>query len=370
MADTNGRTGSDIINSLPAQVYTFDFFRLIRRLESTVPGTSSIGGDAHPAQEVVHVRPDASFRFPPSAVTEIKTDKDGTLPLLITITFFGLYGRYGTLPWHYTSRVIHQERLSMADSHNPEGALRPFLDIFNHRFASFFYRSGIKYRWPLTFRSKGQDETTRNFIAFTGLRTLHLRDNFSIPDFALLRYAGLFTVPNSASSITTLLSDFLKTSVQIRQFEGEWLQIEESDRNRIGYQRTNNRLGHSFTIGRRIFSRQHRFRIVIGPVGYSQFMALQPGTKTYEQVISLVRLRAGEAMKFDCAVKVDKKSIPVSGLGSKSTQLGRTFFCISHKTQGPISSPIFKCESTFATALNPQTEETEGTVTEGRIHDV
>jgi type VI secretion system protein ImpH len=367
MADKDGRTDSDLIDAVLNETCTLDFFRLIRRLELAVSGTSKIGRDGPSVNEAVRIRPDASFRFPPGAIAKIEESTDSKFPLVMTITFFGLYGRNGTLPWHYTSRIIHQIRPSISDIRYHGSGLREFLDILNHRFTSFFYRAGIKYRWPLVFRQNGEDEATGNLIAFTGLKTLYTHNRLCIPDTALLRYAGLFTIPNSASSLTSLLSDFLDTKVKISQFEGEWLEIDESDRNRIGSRRGNNRLGQSFTIGRRIYSRQHKFRIVIGPICYDQFTELLPGTKKFRELTMLVRMRSGITLKTDYAIKVDRQTVPQVALGRENSRLGRTFFLLSRKKQGPVSCPIFKSETN---TLHPETIEMEGGQAQGRLEYV
>jgi type VI secretion system protein ImpH len=342
MADTNGRTGSDLIRDMISAARGFDFFRVIRLLELSLPDRAPIGHDAAPQDEIVHIRPDASFRFPPGAIARISFDDESSKkPASMTISFFGLYGRYGTLPWHYTSRIIHIERPSIADRRFPDSGLRAFIDIFNHRLTSLFYRAGVKYRWPLTFRIMGKDEATNNLIAFTGLGTRHLRNRFSFPDSVLLRYAGIFMAPPSASSLATLLSDFLGVLVRVGQFQGEWLHIEEDDRNRIGFIKGNNRLNHNFTIGNRIFSRQHRFRIIIGPIDFNRFTTLLPTQEAFQRMCMLVRLRAGVSMKFDCAIMVKKKTVPGIALGKKFACLGRTLFLLSHERKGKITSPVF-----------------------------
>ncbi len=365
MADKDGGTDSDMIKTvLNKEACSTDFFRLIRRLELSLPGVSQIGRDGPSVNEAVRIRPEASFRFQPGAIAKIEESTDSKFPFVMTITFFGLYGRNGTLPWHYTSRIIHQVRPSLSDIRYSGSGLREFLDILNHRYASFFYRAGIKYRWPLVYRQHGEDEVTGNLIAFTGLKTLHTRNQFGIPDTALLRYAGLFTIPNSASSLTSLLSDFLNTTVKISQFEGEWLEIDKSDRNKIGHRNETCCLGRSFTIGRRIFSRQHKFRIVIGPVSYEQFTDLLPGQKKFRELTMLVRMRSGITLKSEYALKVDRQTVPHAALGRKSAGLGRNFFLLSRNKQGPITCPVFKSETT---TLHPEILNLEGEQTRGRF---
>lgn len=346
MADPNGRTKSDLIATLLNDAWHFDFFRALRLIERAYPDCPQLGYDGPPEKESVAIRPEASFRFPPSAISGIKPVGDPSDPLTrlqMTITFFGLYGRSGTLPWHYTSRILHLEQPSIHDLRHPESeGLRSFFDIFNHRLTSLFYRAGIKYRWPLTYRAGGNDNTSRNFIAFTGLGTRNLVDDqFPFPDTVLLRYAGLFMVPRSASSLTTLLNDFLNVNVRILQFQGEWLRIEQDDYNRIGHRPNNNRLGSNFTIGKRIFSSQHRFRVVIGPISFSMFMLLLPGRKLFNQVSTLVRMFSSTSLKSDIKLIVGRESLPGMVLGRNRTGLGRNLFLISAKRKGPVASPVF-----------------------------
>ena len=346
MADSNGRTKSDLIDTLLREAWHFDFFRALRHIERTHPECPQLGYDGPPERESVTIRPEASFRFPPSAISKIAPfgePSDRLTRLQMTITFFGLYGRYGSLPWHYTSRILHLEQPSIHDERHPEsGGLRAFFDIFNHRLASLFYRAGIKYRWPLTYRAQGTDGTSRNFIAFTGLGTRNLIDeHFPFPDTVLLRYAGLFMAPRSASSLTTLLTDFLQVNVRIIQFKGEWLRIEKDDYNRIGHFANNNCLGRNFTIGRRIFSRQHRFRVVIGPISFTMFMQLLPGRRLFNQVSTLTRMFSSVSLKFDIKLIVGRESLPGMVLGRKRTRLGRNLFLISTKRKGPVASPVF-----------------------------
>lgn len=353
MADTNGRTTGNLIDILLSQPHSFNFFRAVRILQQEYPDRIGIGFDGPPIREIVKIRPEASFRFPPSAIALLSgDDTDPEKPLCMTVTFFGLYGRFGTLPWHYTNRIIHQERPSIEEKRTTNKGLRPFLDIFNHRLISLFYRAGTKYRWPLVYLPKRPgnnddkgDSTTRNFIAFTGLATRHLFDDgFAMPESMLLRYAGIFMTPRSASTLATLLSDFLGARTCISQFVGEWLQVEADDRNRIGYIKGNNRLGTNFTIGKRIYSRQHRFRIVVGPTDFDHYTRLLPEEKAFEQLGSLVRLRSGVSMKFDCEMIVRRETVPKIALGRKLARLGRTFFTVSPKGKGQVAHPIFSTE--------------------------
>ena len=56
----------------------------------------------------------------------------------MTMTFMGLTGPSGVLPRHYTDMMMRQQREGRgADRY----ALRDWLDLFNHRFISLFFRA-------------------------------------------------------------------------------------------------------------------------------------------------------------------------------------------------------------------------------------
>ena len=72
----------------------------------------------------------------------------------MTVNFMGLTGPLGILPYSYTEFML--ERMRAKDS-----SLQDFLDIFNHRMISFFYRAWEKYRFPVTYCLGDEDRFTK-----------------------------------------------------------------------------------------------------------------------------------------------------------------------------------------------------------------
>src|SRR5262245_19672081 len=108
-----GREGADLSDRLFREPYRFDFFQAVRLLERLLPDGPGGNGGA-PEREVVRFRATPSLGFPVSAVTQLRQPApDGpaeapTPPAEMAVTFLGLTGPAGVLPYHYTRLLLRQ----------------------------------------------------------------------------------------------------------------------------------------------------------------------------------------------------------------------------------------------------------------------
>jgi type VI secretion system protein ImpH len=152
MAAESGRTNPGLIGQLHREPHRFNFFQAVRLLERLLcrgeGGFQPVGHDAPPEREVVRFRAAPSLSFPASAVCQLRAPPagpvDGAAPPEMAVAFLGLTGPNGVLPYHYTRLLL--ERIRLRDY-----SLRDYLDLFNHRFTSFFYRAWVKYRLPFAY---------------------------------------------------------------------------------------------------------------------------------------------------------------------------------------------------------------------------
>ncbi|MFO0888032.1 MAG: type VI secretion system baseplate subunit TssG [Isosphaeraceae bacterium] len=116
-----------------------------RRGPTSLLATRS-SGSAHP-----------SLSFPTGAISEIRDtrkqlrDRPDSRPLEMLVSFFGLTGPSGALPRHYTEILLQQLR-------EKDSPLCDFLDLFNHRLVSLFYRAWEKYSLPVTYERTRLDD--------------------------------------------------------------------------------------------------------------------------------------------------------------------------------------------------------------------
>jgi type VI secretion system protein ImpH len=124
-----GAGGRRTTNSLERQLFEdgheFDFFQAVRLLLRLFPEQQRVGNDAKPSEEVVRFGSRVSLEFPASAIHQIAKPKQPETPAHMTVTFFGLMGTQGVLPFHYTEWMLAREAAK-------DTAMAEFFDLFNH----------------------------------------------------------------------------------------------------------------------------------------------------------------------------------------------------------------------------------------------
>ena len=147
----------------------------------------------------------------------------------ITANFLGVYGPASLLPAFYTERIIQSGDLGEPEDRE---RLRAFLDIFNHRLFSIFYRCLSKYRYHMTFGQGGTDVVSDYMRCLVGRGTRGMPDDRAVSAIKTVRYAGLLThQPKSADGLGGVLSDFFDgVAVRIGQCVGRWLTVEDRKR--------------------------------------------------------------------------------------------------------------------------------------------
>ena len=236
-------------------------------------------------------------------------------------------------------------------------ALRDWLDLFNHRLVSLFYQAWEKYHFFVPFE-RGEydgpepDPFTNCLYSLIGLGSRPLRgrlrvtarDRFDddgepqervlarIEDLVLLHFSGtLGHRPRSAVALEAMLQDYFRVPTRIDQFQGQWLQLEPSSRTHLHGLRGNNQLGVSAVAGDRIWDRQSKFRVRLGPMTYSRFTEFLPDRdlvterKTFFMLVHMIRLYAEPTLDFDVQLVLKAEDVPdcqLTGDGTFGARLG------------------------------------------------
>jgi type VI secretion system protein ImpH len=320
MAAANGRASTDLNETLLREPQRFEFFQAVRLLERLRPN-APVGQDAMPDQEVVRFRALPSLSFPAAEINRLRhTAERG--PLEMVVSFLGLTGPSAMLPQHYTTLLLRRMR-------EKDHALHDFLDLFNHRLVSLFYRAWQKYRLPIAFETsrlgseeQGADPVSTCLYCLVGLGTDGLRHQLSIADDAFLYYAGHFTTyPRSALALQGILQDYFDVPIHVEQAQGQWLTLEEDSRSVLpgaDYpQGQNNKSGLNLIVGDRVWDVQSKFRLRLGPLTYDQFRHFLPSGDGLRALSELTRSYVGVEFDFDVLVALYPEEVPWCRLESE-----------------------------------------------------
>lgn len=303
--------------------YRFEYFQAVRIINKLFSDRKPVGTNALPSEEAVRFRSHVAFEFPPSEIHEIhepEADDGRSHPVEMVQNFMGMVGVSGVLPTHYTELVL--DRIRHRDT-----ALWSFLDIFTHRAVSLFHRAWAKYRFPVGYE-RGDDSFTAYLFDLVGLGTAKLRGRMDVPDESLLPYGGLIAQqPHSANALESILSDYFGAPAKTGQFYGQWLQLNDDDRTKLG--QANSRLGTETIIGARVWDQQSKFRVRLGPLEFRKFEAFLPDGTAHKALRSIVTFFTGIELDFDLQLVLKAKQVPGTVLTTRAVRrprLGWTSF--------------------------------------------
>ena len=305
---------SAVGEKLRQEPFRFEFFQAVRLLERLLPDRTPVGKFEQPAEEVAHFGAHPSLAFPASQIQTL--DWPENAPPRMTVNFMGLTGAEGTLPNPYTSLII--ERLRSSDT-----SLRDFLDIFNHRMISLFYRAWRKYRFDVAYERGERTRFSVQLLGLVGLGTEGLQDRQAVPDDALIYYSGLLAQrPRSAQALRQILADYFDVPVEIEQFSGGWYHLEPDTQCCLS-EGTNDseELGFGAVVGDAVWNQQSRVRIVLGPLTLARYSDFLPDGSCWEPLRAWVRFFSNDEWDFEVKLVLEREQVPACELGADEASM-------------------------------------------------
>jgi type VI secretion system protein ImpH len=334
MGSQRGREIPALIDQLLADPGRFDFFQAVRALQRQADHLAQttgakpwhgVGYDSAPEEEIIRFRAQQSLAFPAADIQRLEPceppEPGGVAgrpvarqrPPQMFVNFLGLTGPNGVLPRHYSQLVLEQLR-------EGAGVLPAFLDLFNHRLISLFYRAWEKYQAGILVESNRyspprEDVDLFSFALFCllGLGTGGQRGRMAVADDVFLYFAGCFAHrPATAISLQRMLNEFLGTPVRVLQFRGQWLALAPEDQTRLDSfsAAVSGQLGRGAIVGERVWDVQSKFRVRIGPIGYAMFRQLMPSEDRLLGLMQFIRSYVGPEWDFDVQLVLRRQEVP------------------------------------------------------------
>lgn len=327
------RLDPPVIEQLREEPFRFGFFQAVRLVELSMLRRREQDAQRRlvPAARMVpyrvRFRSSLDLSFPPSEIAsftlrnaagEVLDAPDWQLPpgpdrqaavdrVEMTPAFFGMLGAMGALPITYTETFLRREQ-----NFRDRGA-RAFLDIFTNRSTALFYAAWRKYRLPLHHEHEGRRAYLPVLLSLAGLEHTAQRDPLhrgggEVFDETVAGYAAAVRHrPVSAVYLQRVLADYFRCPVRVEQFVGKWYDVPQGQMSRAGA--VNATLGHTALAGERVWQRDLRVRLWIGPVRRDAFRAFFPGRAHARALEKMLALLAGVTCEYEVRLVLAREEV-------------------------------------------------------------
>jgi len=333
--------------------YHFEFFQAVRLLGKIQASRKMVGGSAKPSEEIARFGINPSVVFPASEIQSLERGIDDSPPRMV-VNFLGLTGPQGVLPHVYTKAVMERTRAR-------NNALRDFLDIFNHRILSLFYRAWEQYHFQVSHERGVHDGFSQYLLSLIGWSGKAAIQN-EVFSGSILYYAGLLAQhPRSANALRKILVDYFEVPVEVEQFVGAWYKVDESTQCVLGDGNGERQdLGGATVVGDEFWDVQGRVRIKLGPLKIAAYRNFLPGGSSYEPLRSVTRVFSCGQLDFEVQLVLLQEDVPACRLEAEDSDeqpLG-WLTCVKSETvrEDPDEFPLSvgrreNLPSTFSTVL-------------------
>ncbi|KAA3653755.1 MAG: type VI secretion system baseplate subunit TssG [Proteobacteria bacterium] len=344
------RIDPGLIEQLADAPQRFEFFQAIRVLErwSRQDGAGQ-GGD--PVSRQIRFRNSLSLAFAPSDIEQLTLDAPGAtdgpgseaMPGRVDVTprFIGMLGLHGGLPIHYT------ERLANLDRAQRDAGAQAFFDLLSNRAVGHFYRAWKKYRLPVQYETDRRNRFLPLVLALAGLGFDGLRDRLHegpapVDDESIGYFAGLLRQrPVSASSLQSVLTAYFRVPIRVEQFVGKWYPLPREQRSTLGGK--NALLGKTCLVGERVWQRNLRIRIHVGPLGHAHYMQFLPRGTLAQVLDKLLTLATGYQFEYEIRPSLRASDVRPARLASDARcRLGFDSFMLTRQATADRSDTVFE----------------------------
>jgi type VI secretion system protein ImpH len=345
----NAANALTFLEAVSREPYRYDFYQTMRRLECLYADKPLWGTALRPIDEPLRLGQDPELTFPPAPLAALQFGHDGAPPRL-QVRLFGLLGPNGPLPIHITEYA--RDRLR----HAGDPAFCRFLDLLQHRFIALFYRAWAQAQPHVNRDRPGVDRFRMYVGSFVGIAPDALRDRDSVPDLARLFHTGtLIRQVRNAEGLAQIIADFFGVRARVEEFVAHWLVLEPATRTRLG--RFGTGLGDGAVLGRRVWDRQSKFRIHLGPLTLEEYESFLPATvrggrvsrggTRLRELVDWVRFYLDFELDWDARLHLKADDVPVLKLGVAG-QLGWTTWLGRRQARGNAADLILDGERCIA----------------------
>lgn len=329
------------IRALALEPWEFSFFAAVRRMEALRTDLPGVGRSSRAEEDPLRFGQEPSLAFAPCTLWEYRP-ATGNAPSRLFVNFMGLLGPNGAMPIHITDYARERQ------IHHKDHTFARFMDVFNHRMVSLFYRAWASSQMTASFDrwepaqasqndavarqlalARDQDAFARYTASLFGMGMDSLRHRDSVPDLAKLHFSGrLANQVKSPEGLRAILRQYLGVDVEIEEFQGRWTEVPADYHMKLGTVPPAGRHAGCIgatggVVGASVFDCSSAFRMRLGPMKLEQYQRMLPGTRTAKRLAAWVRNMLGDEFWWEANLILKSDEVPKTRLGA-GTRLGWT----------------------------------------------
>ncbi len=349
------RTDTWLIEQLAPQLYKTNFYRFCQLLEQATPDSPGLGSNSQLSHEPVRFRPHPGMGFPVSELKAVEIDPDHPQrPPTVRTTFLGLYGVESPLPTSYLDDIAQRR----------EGteAVTDFLDIFNHRLTTQFYRIWRKYSYPATFQPGGTDETSQCLLGLVGLGIPGTAERIGTPVSRFLALLGTLRLPTRTAEGIVALVNLLAANTKAKVTPHDRLNVALTRPVALS-SRAPRTLSKRPVLGAQAADVNSQLLLTLYTEAADEAKAWLPGGALHTDLLALLQVYMGARCHVRLQLAIPRALLPAAQLRSGANgavQLGRTAVLKGNHTSQSLQNPdtvIVSLGRYQGVTANPQLRE-------------
>ena len=124
----------------------------------------------------------------------------------------------------------------------------------------------------------------------------------------------------------------------------QWIELAEEDQSRLGIKKGACRLGEGAILGSTVHDRQHKFRLIAGPLTLQQYLSFTPGGEDMPVLREWVRCFTGVEYSWDVQLVLAASQVPLVQLDGRH-RLGHAVWLERENTTQPLAGMCFEPEN-------------------------
>lgn len=292
----------ELTEILQERPFEFGFYHVLRLFECLYKTHPRLGKSKRPSDDQIRLTQAPRMTFESSSLTAFESGENGK-PHRLLVRLFGLMGPNGPLPLHLTKYVLERQR-DFRDQ-----TFSKFLDMFHHRMLSFFYRAWANSEPTISFDRPESDHFADFIGSLIGIGMSSLKKRDIISDRTKYYYAGrLSSQAQCSEGLQAIINDYFNLPAIIEEYVGEWMQLPQNQVTRLG--KTKSTLGESIILGTNVWGRQHKFRIILGPLTQKDYERFLPAGDQFRRLVALVRNYVGDELTWELNLILKWDEVP------------------------------------------------------------